>query len=262
MEETLESVLKACLRSRFGYDSFRGQQLQVMLHLLHGRDAFCLMATGGGKSLIYQLPAIALRDKGVRVVSVVISPLIAIMQDQVESLKAVGVSAVALGGSATHQEEQRAMEGDYPIVFASPEKAAIWQHGFKRLMETSRVISLAVDGTSLVSPDGGPLEHRVFGLVLSPSLPPPALVSDTIPPHPLVYLLRREPLRGRVGHRLSTLVQTTGQPTQDSPRSAVSRHHGNSHQAGADRHHFQPQARGPLCGSLELQPEKLALCRV
>ena len=76
------------LRRVFGYDSFRGQQQEIIEHMAAGGDALVLMPTGGGKSLCYQIPALVRPGTGV-----VISPLIALMQDQVDALRALGVRA-------------------------------------------------------------------------------------------------------------------------------------------------------------------------
>ena len=76
------------LRRVFGYDSFRGPQQEIIEHLIAGGDALVLMPTGGGKSLCYQIPALVRRGTGV-----VISPLIALMQDQVDAMRALGVRA-------------------------------------------------------------------------------------------------------------------------------------------------------------------------
>src|SRR5580693_9179523 len=78
------------LRDVFGYDSFRGQQEDVITHVIGGGDALVLMPTGGGKSLCYQIPALARPGTGV-----VISPLIALMEDQVAALRQAGVKAAA-----------------------------------------------------------------------------------------------------------------------------------------------------------------------
>src|SRR3990170_7944809 len=78
----------ASLQKVFGYDAFRGQQAEIIEHVIAGGDALVLMPTGGGKSLCYQIPALV-RDG----VAVVISPLIALMQDQVDALRTLGVRA-------------------------------------------------------------------------------------------------------------------------------------------------------------------------
>ncbi|NJP79722.1 DEAD/DEAH box helicase, partial [Streptomyces sp. AA8] len=77
-----------CLRRVFGYDAFRGDQEAIIEHVVAGGDALVLMPTGGGKSLCYQIPALVRPGVGV-----VVSPLIALMQDQVDALRALGVRA-------------------------------------------------------------------------------------------------------------------------------------------------------------------------
>ena len=89
----MDDALKT-LKQVFGYDAFRGQQAAIIEQLLLGQDALVLMPTGGGKSLCYQLPAL-LREG----VAIVVSPLIALMQDQVSSLLDQGVQAAALNSS-------------------------------------------------------------------------------------------------------------------------------------------------------------------
>ena len=84
----------AQLRHVFGYDRFRGEQAQIVAHVADGGDALVLMPTGGGKSLCYQLPAL-LREG----TAIVVSPLIALMQDQVEALRQLGVRAAFLNSS-------------------------------------------------------------------------------------------------------------------------------------------------------------------
>src|SRR5678816_2073277 len=89
----------AQLRHVFGFDSFRGEQARIVSHVADGGDALVLMPTGGGKSLCYQLPAL-LREG----TAIVVSPLIALMQDQVEALRQLGVRAAFLNSSLNASE--------------------------------------------------------------------------------------------------------------------------------------------------------------
>src|ERR1700712_559672 len=90
------------LQTVFGYPAFRGQQEEIVGHVSNGGDALVLMPTGGGQSLCYQIPALV-RDG----VGVVISPLIALMQDQVDALAEVGVRAAFLNSTQTYEETLR-----------------------------------------------------------------------------------------------------------------------------------------------------------
>jgi len=112
------------LRSTFGYDSFRGQQSEIVEHLLGGGDAVVLMPTGGGKSLCYQIPALARQGTGV-----VVSPLIALMHDQVEALRAVGARAEFLNSTQDPGErsrvEQALLAGEVDLLYVAPERLAL-----------------------------------------------------------------------------------------------------------------------------------------
>jgi ATP-dependent DNA helicase RecQ len=90
---------KEVLKEVFGFDSFRGLQEEIIEHVLDGGNALVLMQTGGGKSLCYQIPALCLNG-----ITVVVSPLIALMRDQVESLKQLGVCAAGLNSTLTVTE--------------------------------------------------------------------------------------------------------------------------------------------------------------
>src|SRR5271155_1681371 len=119
-----EAEMLAALRRHWGYDSFRPLQRNIVRSLLGGRDACVVMPTGGGKSLCYQLPAALLPDKTV----VVISPLIALMQDQMAQLTQMGIAAGSLNSSVESGQQQRVMreaaEGKYRLLYLSPERLA------------------------------------------------------------------------------------------------------------------------------------------
>ena len=113
------------LHDVFGYAQFRGPQQGVIDHVVAGGDALVLMPTGGGKSLCYQIPAIA-RQRAGRGTTVVVSPLIALMHDQVGALHEAGVSAAFLNSTLTSEEaaqiEQRMLRGELTLLYAAPER--------------------------------------------------------------------------------------------------------------------------------------------
>jgi ATP-dependent DNA helicase RecQ len=113
------------LQEVFGYGAFRGPQQSVIEHVAGGGDALVLMPTGGGKSLCYQIPAIA-RQRAGHGITVVISPLIALMHDQVGALHEAGVSAAflnsTLSGEEAAQVERRLLRGDITLLYCAPER--------------------------------------------------------------------------------------------------------------------------------------------
>ena len=113
------------LREVFGYDAFRGPQESIVNHVCAGGDALVLMPTGGGKSLCYQIPAIA-RQRAGHGIAVVISPLIALMHDQVGALHEAGVEAEFLNSSLSGEDanavEQRMRRSDMTLLYAAPER--------------------------------------------------------------------------------------------------------------------------------------------
>lgn len=117
--------LRDILRDVFGYSAFRGEQERIISHVAQGGDALVLMPTGGGKSLCYQVPAIA-RHRAQRGVTVVVSPLIALMHDQVGALEEAGVHAAFLNSTLTLEETQRIeremMSGRLVLLYAAPER--------------------------------------------------------------------------------------------------------------------------------------------
>ncbi len=113
------------LRQVFGYEAFRGPQQAIVEHVVSGGDALVLMPTGGGKSLCYQIPAIARQQAG-RGTTLVVSPLIALMHDQVGALHEAGVEAAFLNSSLSGEEaaqvERRLLRGELTLLYAAPER--------------------------------------------------------------------------------------------------------------------------------------------
>ncbi|SCE65700.1 ATP-dependent DNA helicase RecQ [Micromonospora matsumotoense] len=136
------------LRRVFGYDAFRGFQQEIIDHVVAGGDALVLMPTGGGKSLCYQVPALV-RDG----VAVVVSPLIALMQDQVDALTAVGVRAGFLNSTqdyaARRTVEQAFVDGALDLLYLAPE--ALGTRGVQQLLDRGRIGLFAIDEAHCVS---------------------------------------------------------------------------------------------------------------
>ena len=140
--------MKDLLKKYFGYDSFRPLQEEIISCVLSGRDALALMPTGGGKSLCYQLPALRLDG-----VTLVISPLIALMKDQVDALKANGIPAEFINSSLTYAEAARvqtqAQRGNLKILYLAPERLA--SPDFRNFLRTLKVALVAVDEAHCIS---------------------------------------------------------------------------------------------------------------
>lgn len=136
------------LEHTFGYTGFRGDQQTIIDTLVNGGDALVLMPTGGGKSLCYQIPALARPGCGI-----VISPLIALMQDQVEALRAAGVSAAFLNSSLDFREaqdiEDQLMRGDLELLYLAPER--LLQPRTLDLLERAQIALFAIDEAHCVS---------------------------------------------------------------------------------------------------------------
>ncbi|MBI2768983.1 MAG: DNA helicase RecQ [Burkholderiales bacterium] len=116
---------RAILHEVFGYEQFRGPQAAIVDHVIGGGDALVLMPTGGGKSLCYQIPAIA-RQRAGHGVAIVVSPLIALMHDQVGALHEAGVDAAFLNSTLSGEEanavEKRMLSGEVTLLYAAPER--------------------------------------------------------------------------------------------------------------------------------------------
>jgi ATP-dependent DNA helicase RecQ len=170
------------LRRVFGYETFREGQQEIIEHVVAGGDALVLMPTGGGKSLCYQIPALVRKGTGV-----VISPLIALMQDQVDALRALGVRAGFLNSTLDY-DEQRTVEatfraGELDLLYLAPERLRL--ESTQRLLDYGGVSLFAIDEAHCVSQWGH--DFRPDYLMLSalherwPDVPRIALTATATP---------------------------------------------------------------------------------
>lgn len=136
------------LEKTFGYSAFRGQQAEIIQTMIDGGDALVLMPTGGGKSLCYQIPALVRKGTGV-----VISPLIALMQDQVDALSAVGARAAFLNSTQGPEERERVeaafLAGELDLLYLAPERLGVASTA--SLLDRGRIALFAIDEAHCVS---------------------------------------------------------------------------------------------------------------
>ncbi|MEO1962224.1 MAG: DNA helicase RecQ [Cycloclasticus sp.] len=136
------------LQNTFGYDAFRSPQDEIIDELVQGRDAFVLMPTGGGKSLCYQIPAL-LREG----TAIIVSPLIALMQDQVDALQQLGINAAYLNSTLkvgeARQVEQQLMQGELDLLYVAPER--LLNEAMLSLLERCQLALFAIDEAHCVS---------------------------------------------------------------------------------------------------------------
>ena len=136
------------LKTHFGFDRFRPLQEEIIEQALLGKDAFVLMPTGGGKSLCYQLPALKMPG-----LTLVVSPLIALMKDQVDALQANGIAAAFVNSTLSPAEIDRtqteAKMGKLKILYAAPERLA--NPGFKNFLASLQISLIAIDEAHCIS---------------------------------------------------------------------------------------------------------------
>ena len=140
--------LLAPLKKHFGYDAFRPLQEEIVRDALAGRDVFALMPTGGGKSLCFQLPAL-LREG----LTIVVSPLIALMKDQVDALQASGVAATFLNSSLDGTEARARLRGlyngEFRLLYVAPERLML--EGFLEKAQNWNIAQIAIDEAHCIS---------------------------------------------------------------------------------------------------------------
>jgi len=136
------------LQSTFGYDQFRHDQYDIIQEIVNGNDALVLMPTGGGKSLCYQIPALVRAGT-----AIVISPLIALMQDQVDALQQLGIKAAYLNSSLdanqAYQVEQQLLNDELELLYVAPER--LLNDRFLDLLDRSDLALFAIDEAHCVS---------------------------------------------------------------------------------------------------------------
>ncbi len=173
------------LKKYFGYDHFRPLQEDIINHVVAQNDCFVLMPTGGGKSLCYQLPA--LKFPGL---TLVISPLIALMKDQVDALRACGVNAAYINSTLTLEEFRsvltQARNGQLKILYVAPERFGIPE--FQRFLQSLSISLIAVDEAHCISEWGHNFRPEYRNL---------SLLRDTFPQTPMIALTATATMRVR-----------------------------------------------------------------
>ena len=139
---------KEILKNTYGYDNFRGKQEKIIEAVLANKNCFVLMPTGAGKSICYQIPAIAKDGLGI-----VVSPLIALMQDQIAALRQAGVKAATINSSISRKEvwstKEKIKAGELDLLYVAPERLLMPE--FLELLSEAKISLFAIDEAHCVS---------------------------------------------------------------------------------------------------------------
>ena len=183
MEERITYISpQEILQTYWGYKDFRPQQLSVIEAVLAGKDVLTLLPTGAGKSICYQIPVLCKKGIGI-----VISPLIALMQDQVKDLKSKNIGAINLGGEIDFYTQQKIYKdiqaGKFQFIYCSPEK--LTQKNFQDFLQTIPIQLIAIDEAHCISQWGYDFRpsYRKLDIIkkIFPSTPVLAMTASAIP---------------------------------------------------------------------------------
>lgn len=181
MEEKKKKLLEL-MKIHYGFDKFRPGQAEAVDSILSGRDTLVIMPTGGGKSLIYQLPALIMEG-----VAVVVSPLIALMKDQVDSLIRVGIPATFINSSLTPEEVKQRIggvkSGEFKLLYIAPER--FYSQEFVKMLAEIKVSLFAIDEAHCISQwghDFRPSYLRLKYAIEAVGRPPIAALTATATP--------------------------------------------------------------------------------
>ncbi|CAM1363924.1 ATP-dependent DNA helicase RecQ [Tenacibaculum litopenaei] len=174
MEQILEADILKKLKANFGYESFRLQQGQIIENVLAKKDTLVIMPTGGGKSICYQLPALFFNG-----ITLVISPLIALMKDQVDSLKANGIKATYINSSQSAEEQAKVFEDvatkAITLLYVAPESLPMLQN----VLNQSYISCVAIDEAHCIS---------AWGHDFRPSYKQLSFLKKSLPEVPIIAL--------------------------------------------------------------------------
>ena len=177
------------LKAKFGFGAFRGQQLDAIRAVLEGRDVVYIAATGSGKSLVYQFPTQYLRaagpKRGQRSTTIVVSPLVSLMEDQAHGMRARGIAVAALHSESPNvvNEWEQALRGEFDLIFVTPEAAISRLAGLQGMHQRGLLDLVAIDEAHTVSEWGHDFrpDFRRLSQLRFPGVPVLALTATATP---------------------------------------------------------------------------------